>query len=375
MTGRFREYRRRDLPALGGLFARADAHDGAARALAPDAADELPLFAFAPRYPLGLERGLTRDEVRSRLGSRLSEVERLVLVAAEGAAADACVTVFPAGSEASWMLDWVVDPGKREAVALDGIVQSGLNRIQHLAPSGMRGAPATCRVEARGLREDREVMAGLGRAGFQAVRTFVIMACELGRAPSACRSRGGVPEGISLRTYRSGDAPAWIAAFNASFSDHWGGFSYSDESWARHANSPRFREEISVVAEAGGFFAGICHCAPSLNPREKGLAHLHILGVHPDFRRRGLGTCLMLEAMGRLRENGFKRVELDMDRLNARALPIYEQLGFREQEAITMYRREIAVQRAAGCRAYASGDTISPNTTDSSPQDFGGLNR
>ncbi|MXW36553.1 MAG: hypothetical protein F4Z60_14195, partial [Chloroflexi bacterium] len=117
MTGRFREYRHRDLPALGGLFARADAHDGAARALAPDAADELPLFAFAPRYPLGLERGLTREEVRSRLGSRLSEVERLVLVAAERAAVDACVTVFPAGSETSWMLDWVVDPGKREAVA------------------------------------------------------------------------------------------------------------------------------------------------------------------------------------------------------------------------------------------------------------------
>ena len=84
MKGRFREYGDRDLPALGSLFARADSHDGVARALAPDAADELPLFAFAPRYPLGLERGLTRAEVRSRLGSRLAEVERLVLVAARG---------------------------------------------------------------------------------------------------------------------------------------------------------------------------------------------------------------------------------------------------------------------------------------------------
>ena len=355
MTGRFREYGDRDLPALGGLFARADSHDGVARALAPDAAVRLPLFAFAPRYPLGLERGLTREEVCSRLGSRLAEVERLVLVAAEGAAVDACVTVFPAGSEASWMLDWVLDPGKREMVALDGIVQAGVDRIRHLASkgprrvgddgdtSGIRSAPATCSVEARGLREDEEVRAGLGRAGFRAVRTFVIMACELGTAPTAFGSRGRVPEGISLRSYRSGDAPAWIAAFNASFSDHWGGFSYSDVSWARHATSPRFRKEISVVAEAGGVFAGICHCAPSLNPRERGLAHLHILGVHPDFRRRGLGTCLMLETLGRLRENGFSRVELDMDSLNSRALPIYEQLGFREQEAITMYRREIKV--------------------------------
>ncbi len=343
MKDRFQEYGDRDLPALSGLFARADYHDGVARALAPDAADELPLFAFAPRYPLGLERGLTREEVCSRLGSRLAEVERLVLVAGEGAAVDACVTVYPVGSEASWMLDWVVDPGKREAVELEGIAQSGLDRIQHLATEGTRGAAAKCGVETRGLREDGEVTAGLGRAGFRAVRTFVIMACELDIAPTAFGSRGRVPEGISLRTYRLGDAPAWIAAFNASFSDHWGGFSYSDESWARHATSPRFREEISIVAEAGGMFAGICHCAPSLNPGERGLAHLHILGVRPEFRRRGLGACLMVEAMGRLQENGFDRVELDMDSLNNRALPLYERLGFREQEPITIYRRQIDV--------------------------------
>ncbi len=355
MKGHFREYGERDLPALGGLFARADSHDGAARALAPEAADDLPLFAFAPRYPLGLERGLTREEVRSRLGSRLEEVGRLVLVAAEGAAADACVTVYPAGSEASWMLDWVVDPESREAMAIEGTVQAGVDRIRHLvskgrrrvvdggAASGTGGTPAVCCVEARGLREDVEIEAGLGRAGFKGDRTFVIMACELEKAHRALGAQKGVPEGIRLRNYRSEDAPAWIAAFNASFSDHWGGFSYSDESWARHATSPRFRKEISVVAEAEGTFAGICHCAPSLNPREKGLAHLHILGVKPEFRRRGLGTCLMLEALGRLRDYGFERVELDMDSLNARALPLYEQLGFREQEAITIYRRQIAV--------------------------------
>ena len=343
MKGRFREYCDRDLAALCELFARADSHDGAARALGPEAADELPLFAFAPRYPLGLERGLTREEVRSRLGGRLAEVERLVLVTGEDGAVDACVTVYPVGSEASWMLDWVVDPGKRGTVAVDGIVQAGLDRIQHLVSEGIRGAAAECSVEARGLREDEEVMAGLSRAGFDGVRTFVIMACELDSAPTALQSKECVPAGISLRSYRSGDGQAWIAAFNAAFSDHWGGFSYSDESWARHADSPRFREEISVVAEAGGIFAGICHCAPSLNPREEGLAHLHILGVRPEFRRRGLGNCLMEEAMGRLLETGFKRVELDMDSLNIKALPLYERLGFREVEAITIYRKQLTV--------------------------------
>lgn len=361
MNGRFREFCHRDLPALGRLFDRADSHDRVARALAPDPADQFPLYAFAPRYPLGLERGLTRNELSSRLGGRLADVGPLLLVATDsasedgppvagpavdGPAIDACVTVCPAGSNASWMLDWVVDPAKRGNVALDGIVQAGLDRIRRLASKGTRRAgadraPAVSRVEARALREDTEVMAALGRAGFQAVRTFAIMACELEKLTGPFESGVRLPSRISLRAYRSGDAPAWIAAFNASFSDHWGGFSYSRESWSRHAASPRFRKQISVVAEADGAFAGICHCAPSLNPREKGLAHLHILGVPPQFRRRGLGTCLMLEALRRLRENGFKRVELDMDSLNHKALPLYQQLGFREQEAVTIYRREI----------------------------------
>jgi len=51
----------------------------------------------------------------------------------------------------------------------------------------------------------------------------------------------------------------------------------------------------------------------------------------------------MVEAMGRLRENGFERVELDMDSQNFKALPLYEKLGFREQVAITIYRRQIEV--------------------------------
>ena len=348
MKLRFREYGSGDLAALGRMFDRADRHDGVARALSPAAADGAPFYAFAPRFPLGLERGLTLSEARSRLGNRVPQLERHILVAADDAAVFACVAVYPAGSDARWMLDWVVDPERRGAVPLDGLIEAGLERIAMLAAEGCdssrnNAATARCNVEARGLREDAEVSSALGRAGLSAARTFAILARDLNDAPEAGESIRRPPAGIQLRSYRAGDALAWIAAFNAAFSDHWGGFSYTEESWGRHTASPRFRNRISVVAEAGDALAGICHCAPSLNPREKGLAHLHILGVPPQFRRRGLGTCLMLEALGRLRESGFSRVELDMDSLNSRALPIYEQLGFREQEAITMYRREIKV--------------------------------
>ncbi len=353
MGQRFREFRGEDQPALARLFERADRHDGVARALSPGSGDELPLYALAVRYPLGLERGITPAELRSRLGSNLAQVERHILVAGDGDGINVCVSVYPVGSAAQWMLDWVADPAQREKIELEEILEAGLAQIGKLAAEGSQGKsdpgtangqrrePVVCGVDARGLIEDEVTRNALNRAGFAGVRSFAIMARDLGDGPSEGEKAQREAEGIVLRSYRAGDAPAWIEAFNRSFSDHWGGFYYTEESWGRHAASPRFRKEISVVAEADSGFAGICHCAPSLSLKEKGLAHLHILGVKPAFRRRGLGYHLMVAALQRLRENGFSRVELDMDTLNSKALPLYQMLGFCEQEVITMYSRQL----------------------------------
>ena len=351
----FREYHLDDMTALGRLFERADRHDGVARALSPADEDELPLYAFAPRYPLGLERGITTAEVRSRLGSWIAQLERHILVMPDQDGVNACITLSPVGSAKRWMLDWVVEPARREKVPAEAILEAGLGRIGKLAanllrstshrglPNAQEGQQTYCGVEARGLIEDEETRGALNRAGFAGVRSFAILARDLDSAPSAAEKEPRESDGFALRTYRGGDAPRWIDAFNGAFSDHWGGFYYTEESWGRHTASSRFEKEISVVADAGGAFAGICHCAPSLNPKEKGLAHLHILGVQPAFRRRSLGYLLMVEALRRLRENGFSRVELDMDTLNSKALPLYERLGFRQQEVITLYHRQIAV--------------------------------
>ena len=347
-----RSYQNSDRATLGRLIDRADRYDDVDRALAPAATDDLPLFAFAPRYPLGLERGLTRAEARGRLGSCLSQISRHILLAADGASLDACIAVYPvrSGSDALWMLDWVVDPERRNVVGAGALLRAGLSRIRMLAAepaageggaSASSGAAASCSVEARGPCEDAETQRALGTAGLTAVRTFAILACNLMEVSTAGESTARGLEEVRLRYYRPGDAPAWVRAFNAAFAEHWGALAYTEESWGRHTASPRFRNRLSLVAEAGGKIAGVCHCAPSLKPDEQWLAHLHILGVHPEFRRRGLGYCLMWEALRCLRQEGFRRVELDVDTLNGGALRLYRQLGFEEKAAITIYRGQV----------------------------------
>jgi hypothetical protein len=51
------------------LVARADRQEAAKRALLPMLEEQSPLFLFAPRYPLGTERGITPEELRGHLGA------------------------------------------------------------------------------------------------------------------------------------------------------------------------------------------------------------------------------------------------------------------------------------------------------------------
>ncbi|CCO24585.1 ribosomal protein S18-alanine N-acetyltransferase [Maridesulfovibrio hydrothermalis] len=52
------------------------------------------------------------------------------------------------------------------------------------------------------------------------------------------------------------------------------------------------------------------------------------LGVHPDFRRSGIGRSLMLDLMQRCREMNIKRGLLDVKETNHPAIALYESLGF-----------------------------------------------
>jgi RimJ/RimL family protein N-acetyltransferase len=52
------------------------------------------------------------------------------------------------------------------------------------------------------------------------------------------------------------------------------------------------------------------------------------MGVHKDFRRRGIGTRLINEAIGRAKEKGLERIELGVFASNTPAIKLYEKAGF-----------------------------------------------
>jgi len=56
------------------------------------------------------------------------------------------------------------------------------------------------------------------------------------------------------------------------------------------------------------------------------------VGIHPDYRRRGLAKLLMTSSIVRAAENGMKDLVLEVDIENQRAIALYEQLGFKKDK-------------------------------------------
>ncbi len=83
----------------------------------------------------------------------------------------------------------------------------------------------------------------------------------------------------------------------------------------------------NLVAEQDGRIVGTL--MGIVDPREEGQVHLFRLYVHPDHFGQGIGKQLWQAYLQHLAP-GVKRVELNVEPQNARALQFYARLGFQE---------------------------------------------
>lgn len=68
---------------------------------------------------------------------------------------------------------------------------------------------------------------------------------------------------------------------------------------------------------------------------------IHVLAVHPDFFRMGVGTALLEYACSMGRENGIGAVRLDVYEINFSAIRLYESCGFSYRGTIDLGLEEL----------------------------------
>ncbi|WP_329120521.1 mycothiol synthase [Streptomyces sp. NBC_01465] len=148
------------------------------------------------------------------------------------------------------------------------------------------------------------------------------------------------PEGVRVRTFRTGeDDAAWLAVNAAAFAHHpeQGSLTQRDlddrkgEAWF----DPKgfFLAEREADGEIVGFHWTKVHSAERLG-------EVYVVGIRPDAQGGGLGKALTATGLRHLAAEGLPTAMLYVDADNTAAVTVYERLGFTTHEVDLMYRTE-----------------------------------
>ena len=173
------------------------------------------------------------------------------------------------------------------------------------------------------------------RTGYRPVRHSYRMRIDLDGPPPEPEW----PEDFSVRPMREGEERRVYDASNAAFADTWMFHPDPYDSWFHWmVEEPSFDRSLWFVAEHEGELAGIVLARAPEN--EPGLGWVRVLGVLPEYRRRGLGRALLRQAFCEFASRGFNAVGLGVDAENPTgALRVYERAGMRVERTYLIFER------------------------------------
>lgn len=161
----------------------------------------------------------------------------------------------------------------------------------------------------------------LEKRGYEPVRTYWRMTMPLTDSPPP----PAWPEGVSVRTFdQERDTRAVYALVQDAFADNERHTADSFEEWqAFMIDRDAFEPGLWFIAESRGEIVGCVLC-----PNYEDEGWIRQLAVSRDWRRRGLGTALLRQAMSEFHRRGRRELGLVVDSWNRTgAKELYEHAG------------------------------------------------
>lgn len=179
-------------------------------------------------------------------------------------------------------------------------------------------------------QRDREIVKG---AGFHLKKYIFQMRIEMDSAPREPRWSPG----ISVRTAVPNQDDRTIFELIQSAFDQPGRTPPSFEDWKAFMMRPDiFEAGLWFLGIAGGQVVGACLCF-----EYPGQGWVRQLGVAESWRRKGLGTALLLHAFGEFRKRGISEVGLTVDSHNPRAYAFYQRVGMKRVRQYDEYEKPL----------------------------------
>ena len=183
-------------------------------------------------------------------------------------------------------------------------------------------------IAGQGYGEIPGIMPLFESRGYTSVHQHLMMTGTLIES----RFEAPTPTGITLKPFSGPELEKLVEADNLFFKDHWGWQAVSAEVWRRRLIETRPHDPaLWVIAWArdkngGEQIVGEClaHASQQGGPRD---GWIGIVGVHPDWRGRGLGRAVLVHGLQNLQQAGFETASLHVSSENIAALKLYQSQG------------------------------------------------
>ena len=227
------------------------------------------------------------------------------------------------------------------AVASGGVLESHRNqgigrRLLRTTESRVRALKAAV-IHVEALYHAADARHILEAEGFRPVRTYWKMRWDGNEAPPM-----ELPAGFSLRPFVLGrDEKALTELQNAAFRENWGFCPNTIEDIAARVRL-KSNDEGAIIFIAGcAGLAGYNWTMRAAGATDS-IGWIHMTGVHPDYRGRGLGRTVVVSGMKHLRDKGVGAIELEVDADNAPARDLYLELGFKRFLETVWYEKALS---------------------------------
>ncbi len=175
----------------------------------------------------------------------------------------------------------------------------------------------------------------LAHVGYLPVRHQWRMGIDLEAAPPTPR----LPAGVEIRPFvKDEHATAVWQARNEAFRNNWGSYQLTFAEFSYYTlDDAEYDPALWVVIWAGNEVAGF-----SINQYRMGIGWIHMLGVRPAWRTKGLGLALLHQSFGESYQRGTKTIGLAVDAFNATgATRLYQKAGMSTVSEFVTIEKEL----------------------------------